>query len=174
MNRITTLLVPVLLVSMTLLAACSPQADTLPPAPTTATAAATGSAQATVHPRSGLQVVPLSISQDGQTHRFRVEVAAQPAEQWMGLRFRPAMAADKGMIFPRDPPSIASFTMQNTEIPLDMIFIGADGIIDQVIADTSPFAPGPFRSREPAAAVLELNGGTAARLGFGPGAKVEW
>ena len=168
-------LVPVVMLAMPLLAACSPQSEPLPPAPTTAPAATrTDLAEARVHSRSGLQVVPLSISQDGQTHRFRVEVAAQPAEQWMGLRFRPAMAANEGMIFPRDPPSIASFTMQNTEIPLDMIFIGADGIIDQVIADTTPFAPGPFQSREPAAAVLELNGGTAARLGFGPGAKVDW
>ncbi len=153
------------------LAACSPQAQSLSQAETGATPA---SQTPSVHPRSGLRVAPLTITQDGRTHRFRVEVAATQQEQWMGLRFRPAMGADEGMIFPRDPPRMASFTMQNTEIPLDMIFIGADGVIDQIIAETTPFEPGPFSSEEPAAAVLELNGGTAARLGITPGARVQW
>lgn len=145
------------------LAGCSPQVDTAP-APV----------MPYLHPESGLQVVPLTISQNGRKHRFRVEVAADSQQQWMGLRFREAMAPDEGMIFPRDPPRAAAFTMQNTQIPLDMVFIGEDGIIDSIIAQTTPFDPGPFLSEQPAAAVLELNGGTAARLGFGPGARVEW
>lgn len=146
------------------LAACSPQAETTAPAPV----------MPYLHPQSGLQVVPLTVTQNGREHRFRVEIAASPQEQWMGLRFREAMAADEGMIFPRDPPRMATFTMENTQIPLDMVFIGSDGVIDSIIADTTPFAPGPFMSIEPAAVVLELNAGTTARLGITPGAQVEW
>ena len=126
------------------------------------------------HPVSGLQVVPLRIYQNGHAHYFKVEVAASPEEQYMGLRFRDEMAADEGMIFPRTPPRIATFTMQDTRIPLDMIFIGEDGVIDLIITDTTPFEPGPFVSKEPAAAVLELKAGTTARLGITPGAKVVW
>jgi len=146
------------------LAACSPQAETaqVPTAPYS-------------HAESGLQVVPLTIvTPEGERHRFRVEVAQTSQQQWMGLRFRETMAADEGMIFPREPARMAQFTMQNTQIPLDMVFIGEDGVVDSIIADTTPFAPGPFESVEPAAAVLELNGGTAARLGIVPGARVEW
>lgn len=160
------LLLPVALVA---LAGCSPQAGSQVRAQ-----GQVGPVEPGVHPQSGLKVIPLTIVQDDRTHRFRVEVAATQHDQWTGLRFRASMGADEGMIFPRDPPRMASFTMQNTEIPLDMIFIGADGTIDQIIAETPPFEPGPFLSDEPAAAVLELNGGTAARLGITPGAKVEW
>lgn len=147
------------------LAACSPQAETTPaPAPITPY----------LHPLSGLEVVPLTIVQAGREHMFRVEVAEAPEEQWMGLRFREAMAADEGMIFPRHPPRTAAFTMENTPIALDMVFIGENGIIDSIIADTTPFQPGPFISEQPAAAVLELNAGTTVRLGITPGARVEW
>jgi len=146
------------------LAACSPQAET-PPVPTAPYN----------HPESGLRVVPLTIiTPAGKRHLFRVEVAETSQQQWMGLRFRETMAADEGMIFPREPARIASFTMQNTQVPLDMIFIGEDRVVDSIVADTTPFEPGPFESVEPAAAVLELNAGTAARLGIVPGARVEW
>ncbi len=145
-------------------AACSPQAETAPAPPITPY----------LHPLSGLEVVPLTIVQGAREHRFRVEVAEAPEEQWMGLRFRQTMAADEGMIFPRHPPRTAAFTMENTQIPLDMVFIGEDGIIDSIIANTTPFQPGPFISEQPAAAVLELNAGTAARLGITPGARVDW
>jgi uncharacterized membrane protein (UPF0127 family) len=147
------------------LAACSPQAETAAPAPTITPY---------LHAESGLEVVPLTITQNGREHVFKVEVAESQQEQYMGLRFRESMGADEGMIFPRFPPRIASFTMENTQIPLDMVFIGEDGVVDSIIENTTPFEPGPFVSQEPAAAVLELNGGTAARLGIGPGAQVDW
>jgi uncharacterized membrane protein (UPF0127 family) len=147
------------------LAACSPQAESAAPAP---------SMTPYLHAVSGLEVVPLTITQNGRAHRFRVEVAESQQEQWMGLRFRERMAADEGMIFPRFPPRIAAFTMENTQIPLDMVFIGEDGVVDSIIENTTPFEPGPFVSQEPAAAVLELNAGTTARLGIGPGARVDW
>ena len=160
-------LAPALAGGVLMLAACSPQAET-------AETAAPAPIKPYLHAVSGLEVVPLTITQNGRVHRFRVEVAESPQEQWMGLRYRETMAADEGMIFPRFPARIATFTMQNTLIPLDMVFIGEDGVVGSILENTTPLEPGPFVSEAPAEAVLELNGGTAARLGIGPGAKVDW
>jgi len=88
--------------------------------------------------------------------------------------FRATLAPDAGMIFPMSPPRYASFWMKNTVIPLDMIFIRADGRIARIAAETTPFSLLPVDSGEPVAAVLELAGGRAAQLGLAEGDKVVW
>lgn len=147
------------------LAACSPMA------------ADAGERQAAAmparHPQSGLEVIPLTVTHAGKAHRFRVEVARTSAEQAKGLMFRTAMGADEGMLFPRDPPDVASFWMRNTVIPLDIIYIGTDRRIVN-IANAVPYDETPLPSAGVAAAVLELNGGRAAELGIVPGDRVSW
>ena len=78
------------------------------------------------------------------------------------------------MIFPYEVPTAASFWMKNTLIPLDMIFIRADGTVARIEANTAPLSLDPVAAGEPVRAVLELPGGRAAELGITPGAKVEW
>jgi uncharacterized membrane protein (UPF0127 family) len=63
--------------------------------------------------------------------------------------------------------------MQNTYIPLDMLFIRADGTIARIAENTEPLSTRTIPSGEPVLAVLELNGGTAARLGVKAGDRVE-
>jgi uncharacterized protein len=129
--------------------------------------------QAAVHPVSGLPVIDLSVKSGKTGHAFRVEVASSPEEQAKGLMFRTEMGADEGMLFPHDPPRRASFWMKNTVIPLDIIYIGSDGRILN-IADAKPYDLTPLPSAGVASAVLELNGGRAAKLGIKPGDKVTW
>ena len=77
---------------------------------------------------AGLEQVPLTIiTADRQEHRFIVEVARTPEEQAHGLMYRQSLAPDRGMIFPYEPPRQVEFWMKNTLIPLDMIFVRADG-----------------------------------------------
>jgi uncharacterized membrane protein (UPF0127 family) len=149
-----------------LAAACSPQTATPAPAPAHAAPAK--------HPISGLDVIPLTISQNGNTHTFRVEVARTDAEQEKGLMFRTKMAKDEGMLFPSPYPEARSFWMKNTVIPLDIIFIGADHRISNIAANAVPYSETPINSAGETIAVLELNGGRAAELGFTPGALVSW
>lgn len=157
--------------ALALLAACSPQAQR----EATASEPIPGQTAALPnHPESGLQVVPLTVTQDGKVHHFRVEVARSDDEQAKGLMFRKQMGPDEGMIFPRNPPDIASFWMRNTVIPLDIIFVGTDGRIINIEANAVPYSLDPRRANGLTATVLELNGGRAAELGIGPGAKVEW
>jgi hypothetical protein len=123
---------------------------------------------------AGLEQVPLTIRSGSRVHRFTVEVARTPQEQQMGLMNRQSLAPDRGMIFPYDPPQPASFWMKNTLIPLDIIFIRADGSIARIAANTVPLSLEPVRSGEPVAAVLEIAGGRAAELGIHEGDRVDW
>lgn len=107
-------------------------------------------------------------------HRFNVEVARTPDQQAQGLMNRTSLPADGGMLFPFATPKFASFWMKNTFIPLDMIFIRADGGIDRIAENTIPESLEPVVSGGEVAAVLELAGGTAARLGIDESARVRW
>lgn len=153
--------------SFVLFAACSPQ----PAAEATPTAI---SSAAAIHPVSGLAVVPLTVSGGQKTHTFQVEVAATPLDQAKGLMFRTEIGPDEGMIFPRDGFTQASFWMKNTPLPLDIIFIGTDGRISNIAANTVPYSLESVTSDGIASAVLELNGGRAAELGIVAGNTVRW
>lgn len=116
----------------------------------------------------------VSVRQGNQTHRFTVEVARTPEEQARGLMHRTSLAADRGMLFPFPKPKFASFWMKNTFIPLDIIFIRSDGSIDRIAENTIPESLEPVVSGGEVAAVLEVAGGTAARLGLDESATVSW
>ena len=128
---------------------------------------------APVHPTSGLPVIDLAVKSGKTQHPFRVEVARSAEEQAKGLMFRTEMGADEGMLFVRNPPDLASFWMKNTVIPLDIIYVGVDGRILNIV-DAKPYDLTPLPSKGVAAAVLELNGGRAAQLGIKVGDKVSW
>jgi len=123
---------------------------------------------------AGLTQVPLTITSAGKKHRFTVEVARSSDEQATGLMNRQTLAPDRGMIFPFDEIRVASFWMKNTLIPLDMVFVRADGTIANIEANTVPLSLEPVYSIEPVAAVLEIAGGRAEELGIKAGDKVKW
>lgn len=147
-------------------------------APALALAACNGTAASTASDAavapSGLDLVPLTIIAGTTTHNFTVEVARTSQEQARGMMFRTEVAADRGMIFPFDPPKIASFWMKDTLIPLDIFFIRADGSIDRLAENAVPQNLEPIVSGGEVALVLELAGGTAARLGIDESATVRW
>lgn len=87
--------------------------------------------------------------------------------------FRKSIAGDRGMIFPYDPPQDVAFWMKNTLIPLDIIFVRADGTIARITkAEAMDLTPLP--AGEPVSAVLEIRGGRAAELGIREGDIVGW
>ena len=123
---------------------------------------------------AGLAQVTLCVTSKAKTHSFNVEVAASSLEQARGLMFRNELADNAGMIFPFPEPRMASFWMKNTVIPLDIIFVRADGTIESIAANTEPYSTTPVASGEPVTAVLELRGGLSAQLGIVAGDKVKW
>jgi uncharacterized membrane protein (UPF0127 family) len=116
---------------------------------------------------------PLTIAGASGRHAFQVEVARNDAERAQGLMYRRSLAPDRGMLFDFARVQPISMWMQNTFIPLDMIFIRADGSIARIAENAEPLSTRTIPSGEPVLAVLEVIGGTAARLGVKPGDRVE-
>ncbi len=114
----------------------------------------------------------IEIETDGGVRGFEVEVARTPAQRAQGLMFRDRLAADAGMLFlyPRD--QAVSMWMKNTLLPLDMLFIAADGRIVAIVERAVPLSTAAISSGEAVRSVLELNGGASARLGLEPGDRV--
>ncbi len=109
---------------------------------------------------------------DWGSARFAVELADDAEERARGLMFRESMPRSAGMLFIYPEPHRASFWMRNTLIPLDMIFIGPDGVVSRVHENARPRDETPIDGGEGVLAVLEVNGGMAGRLGIGPGTEV--
>jgi hypothetical protein len=105
-------------------------------------------------------------------HRFTIELATSPEERARGLMYRQELAADAGMLFLYAADQQITMWMKNTLIPLDMLFIAGDGRILNIAQRTIPGSLAAIPSDGPARGVLEVNGGTAARLGIKPGDKV--
>jgi uncharacterized membrane protein (UPF0127 family) len=114
----------------------------------------------------------LAIEAASGKHRFTIEEARTPEQMAQGLMFRRSMAADAGMLFEYPKQQLATFWMKNTLIPLDMLFIAADGRIATIHQRAVPLSTAPISSEVPVLAVLELNGGTVERLGLKPGDRV--
>ena len=111
---------------------------------------------------------------DGKTvrHVFQVWLADSPQRQAQGLMFVRSLPELRGMLFVHDDPKPISMWMKNTYIPLDMVFIGPKGRIQQIVEQTTPHSLDIIRSNEPALAVLEIAGGEAKRLGLRAGQRV--
>lgn len=103
---------------------------------------------------------------------FNVEVVREEAERNRGLMHRKTLADDAGMLFDYDPPQEVAFWMKNTYIPLDIIFIDAEGRIITIAANTTPHSLKRIPSNGVARGVLEINGGLAAKLGIKVGDRV--
>jgi uncharacterized protein len=101
-----------------------------------------------------------------------IEIAETLEQKAQGLMFRKSLDDRAGMLFPYGQPQEITMWMKNTYIPLDMVFIKTDGTIHRIEVMTEPFSEATVASQGQVAAVLELNGGAAARLGLKAGDKV--
>jgi uncharacterized protein len=111
----------------------------------------------------------LTIDSGQGAQTFNVELATTPDQMQVGLMFRQNLAPDAGMLFVYPSEQQVAFWMKNTVIPLDMLFIAGDGKIRRIVERTIPLSTAVIPSVDEVRAVLEVNGGTAARLGIKPG-----
>jgi uncharacterized membrane protein (UPF0127 family) len=123
-------------------------------------------------PLGALSPGELVIETKNGRHRFSIELADTPTARAQGLMFRESMAADHGMLFDFQVEQPVAFWMKNTPLPLDMLFIDGLGIVVKIAADTTPYSEAAVPSGQPIRAVLEVNAGTAKRLGIEVGARV--
>lgn len=116
---------------------------------------------------------PLAIASRNGRHAFQVEVMRTDAQRAKGLMYRRSMAADHGMLFDFERDEPVTMWMKNTYLPLDMLFIRPDGTVSHIAANTEPLSTRTIASGGPVLGVLEINAGTAAKLGIRVGDKVE-
>ncbi|MCG6203605.1 DUF192 domain-containing protein [Rhodopseudomonas sp. HC1] len=114
----------------------------------------------------------LEIASKTGVHVFTVEIATSDKERETGLMYRKELADGLGMLFDFRPEQPVSMWMKNTYIPLDMIFIQADGRILRIAENTEPLSTRIIPSGGPVTGVLEVIGGTAKKLGIAPGDRV--
>ena len=114
----------------------------------------------------------LEIASKSGVHAFQVEMAITPEEKEHGLMFRRELPDGQGMLFDFQFDQNVAFWMKNTYIPLDMLFIRADGRILRIAENTEPLSERNIPSGGPVRAVLEVIGGTAKKLGIAAGDRV--
>ena len=123
-------------------------------------------------------VVSLPIVEVGGA-AFMVEIAASPDERSRGLSGRDSLPDGSGMLFVYDNPDVPGFWMRGMYFALDFVWIGGDC----EVADVTPDVPAPatpvgelpvYRPSTPVLFNLEVNAGSAARLGIGVGDAVRF
>jgi uncharacterized membrane protein (UPF0127 family) len=119
-------------------------------------------------PHSQLQIA----TPDARVHTFAVWIAADSPHREQGLMFIKSLPDDAGMLFLYPTSQPIAMWMKNTFIPLDMLFIRADGRVARVESNTKPHSLENIESGEKVLAVLELKAGTAAKLNIRAGAVV--
>jgi uncharacterized protein len=107
-----------------------------------------------------------------------LEVARTEMQREQGLMNRKTVAPQSGMIFVFDRDDFVEFWMKDTLVPLDMIFVAADGTVRRVFANVpvvSPTLADASIPREGAKAkyVIELHAGEAAQDGIATGVKLD-
>jgi uncharacterized membrane protein (UPF0127 family) len=121
-----------------------------------------------IFPRSALTIA----TPDARLHHFTVWVADDDKRRSLGLMFVKELDADAGMLFVYPQPQQIAMWMKNTLLPLDMVFVAADGRVANVVENTIPQSLKTIESSETVLGVIELNAGTAKRLHIHAGARV--
>lgn len=106
-------------------------------------------------------------------YSFNVEVVDTPEARAKGLMFVQELADDAGMLFDFKEERQVSFWMRNTFIPLDMIFVGADGVVKTIHVNARPHDVTSIPSEVPVQFVLEIPGGRSVEIGLEPGDTME-
>ena len=104
--------------------------------------------------------------------RFAVEIADDEAERATGLMHREQMATAAGMLFVYPSPRSLAFWMRNTLIPLDMLFIDPQGVVQHIHHNAVPLDETPIVGGDGLTHVLEINGGLARQMGIAVGSQV--
>ena len=101
-----------------------------------------------------------------------VELAETVDDQARGLMYRTHLPADAGMLFAMGTRTVHTFFMENTCIPLDLLFIDDDGLIVGIVENAKTMDPSDLSVPCPSRYVLEVNAGWSRRMGVSPGMKI--
>ncbi len=125
-------------------------------------------------PAAAPSSVPLTIvTATGNRIALQSEIADTPEARARGLMHRRSLGRYAAMLFPMGSDADWSFYMRNTLIPLDMLFLDAQGTVVGLVEDTRPLDETPCKAGVPSRFVLEVNANFSKDHGIGVGARVE-
>ncbi|GAA4664075.1 DUF192 domain-containing protein [Bartonella pachyuromydis] len=125
-----------------------------------------------VHP------TPLEIQTKQGVISYKVEIAFTPSQASAGLMYRTDFPCDRVMLFKQQGSEQLKdkqkffMWMANTPLPLDMIFLNAEGIIVSIVENTTPFSTDTISSEVPATFALEVNAGEVSEKQIKRGQRV--
>lgn len=114
----------------------------------------------------------LTVMTAGGPQKFIIELALSDAQMEQGLMFRQNLPLDHGMLFDFKTPTKVTMWMKNTIVPLDMLFLDEHGKVIDIHENAKPYSTAIIAANAPSRYVIELHGGTVARLGIKPGDQV--
>lgn len=123
---------------------------------------------ASAKPQLPGQVLPITATAKIAHQVFDLEVANSRQQQAIGLMYRTFLPANRGMLFPFNPPQSVQFWMKNCRLSLDMIFL-RQGKVIAIAANTPPCKSDPcpvYGPNELTDQVIEVRGGIAASIGL--------
>jgi uncharacterized protein len=126
-----------------------------------------------VFPRTSLEILRGKKMKEPR-RIFDVWIANNPARQEQGLMFVQSLPEGRGMFFPLKKPKKMAMWMKDTFMELDILFIGENGAIDEIVEHATPLSLTYMNSKKPVTAVLEIKGGEASRLEVKVGDHVDW
>jgi uncharacterized membrane protein (UPF0127 family) len=103
-----------------------------------------------------------------------IEIADTPETQMKGLMGRSTLDDSSGMLFVFEKPGPKKFWMKNTSVPLDIIFVGKDGCIVNIVESTTPMSTQRYRSKGPVQYVVEVHSGFAKRFQLDTDTCIQW
>ncbi|SLN37583.1 hypothetical protein ROA7450_01802 [Roseovarius albus] len=115
----------------------------------------------------------LAVRGDWGQARFSVEVADDKVERAQGLMHRESMPKSAGMLFVYPEPQVVGFWMENTLIPLDMLFLDSTGVVQKIHSNAIPLDKSPIYGGDNIQYVLEINGGLSNLIGISVGSEIQ-
>ena len=103
-----------------------------------------------------------------------IEIADTPETQMKGLMERGALDDSNGMLFVFERIEPQKFWMKNTRVPLDIIFIGGDRCIVNIVESTTPMSNHRYKSSGPVKYVVEVRAGFAKRYQLDTDTCIQW
>lgn len=107
-------------------------------------------------------------------YRFDVYFASNDAQRARGLMFVHELPTTTGMLFIYESDQYLSMWMKNTFIPLDILFVRADGSVSSIAYNTEPQSLRSISALEPVRFVLEINAGVAEQLAIDQYSRLLW
>ncbi|MEW6702637.1 MAG: DUF192 domain-containing protein, partial [Bacteroidota bacterium] len=106
--------------------------------------------------------------------KIDIEIADDDEQRQTGLMFRNKMDENQGMLFIFPTEEQQAFWMENTVLPLDIIFVNSKMEIVKIHKNAEPYSKKTLPSGKPSQYVVEVNGGYCSKFNVKEGDKIVW